>query len=529
MTYWNSLFAGVFLPLTIILYNILPQKHRAKVLLVASYIFFYSISGKLLVYLIATTIIMYALGLWLNKLQNKRDTILKETEKDKKKQIKEEYTKKQRKIVLLGIILLIGILVVLKYSSFLGTNINSFMKLLNLPFQFEIHKFLIPIGISFYTLQALSYIIDVYKGNIKADKNIGRVALFISFFPQIMEGPICRYSQTAEQLWKGERTSYQSLTFGLQRIAWGLMKKKVIADRLNPFIINVFDNYASYDGGIVAIGMILYTLQLYMDFSGTMDIVIGIAQIFGVKLPENFKQPFFSKTISEFWARWHITLGTWFRDYIYYPVSLTSKCKKITSAARKKIGNYYGPLIASAIALFCVWICNGIWHGAAWQYIFFGMYHFTLILSGRIVEPLVEKLSEKLHINRKGFIYKGLQIVRTTCLVFIGELFFRAHGLKSGIAMFTEMITNFSFNLIKDGTVFNLGLDVQDFIIVGVMVLVIFIISLLKEKGIKIRESIANKNIVIRWTIYYALILTIIIFGAYGIGYIPVDPMYAEF
>lgn len=529
MTYWNSLFAGVFLPLTIILYNVLPQKHRWKVLLVASYIFFWSISGKLLIYLLATTLIMYVLGLWLGKIQEKRDEILKNTEKEKKKQIKQEYIKKQRKVAILGAVLLIGILVVLKYSKFLGTNINSLMELLNLPIKLKIHKFLIPIGISFYTLQAVSYIVDVYKGNVKADKNLGRLALFISFFPQIMEGPICRYSQTAESLWEGKKTTYQSLTFGLQRIAFGLMKKKVIADRLNVFIISVFDNYAKYDGGIVAIGMILYTLQLYMDFSGTMDIVIGIAEIFGVKLPENFRQPFFSKTISEFWNRWHITLGAWFRDYIYYPVSLTEKCKKITSAARKKVGNYYGPLIASAIALFCVWICNGIWHGAAWQYIFFGMYHFTLILTGRIVEPISEKITEKLHINRKGFIFRSLQIIRTTCLVFIGELFFRAHGLKSGLEMFSKMVTNFSFNMIQNGTVLKLGLDIQDFIIVAVMVVVIFIIGLLKEKGIDIRKSISNKNIVIRWTIYYALILSIIIFGAYGIGYVPVDPMYAEF
>ena len=307
------------------------------------------------------------------------------------------------------------------------------------------------------------------------------------------------------------------------------MKKNIIADRLNPLIISVFTGYAEYDGGIVALGMIGYTLQLYMDFSGTMDMVIGIGEIFGVKLPENFRQPFFSKTISEFWTRWHITLGAWFRDYIFYPVSLTNRCKKITTSLRKKIGNFYGPLVSSSIALFCVWICNGLWHGEAWNYIFFGMYHFVLILLGRIIEPLVKKVNEKLKINNQNWLYKGLQMIRTTILVLIGELFFRAFGLQAGFTMFKEMITKFSFNLIGNGTFLKLGLDKGDFIIIAVTTIIVFITSILKEKGINIRERVSKKNIVIRWTLYFALIFMIIIFGAYGEGYVPVDPMYAQF
>ncbi len=529
MTYWGVSFLWVFLPLTIIIYNILPQKHRWKVLLVASGIFFWSISGKLIAYLIFTTIVMHEFGLWFAVIQKEKNEKLQNVEKEERKQIKQEYQKRQRKVLVFVSLIQIGIIAVLKYSGFFTSNINSLLSLLNIPIQLKINNFLIPIGISFYTLQAVSYMIDVYKEKIKPETNIGKLALFIGFFPQIMEGPICRYSETAEQLYKGEKVTYHTLTFGIQRMLYGLMKKMVIADRLNPIVCNIFENYAQYDGGIVAVGMILYTLQLYMDFSGTMDIAIGIAEMFGVKMPENFRQPFFSKTISEFWTRWHITLGTWFRDYIFYPVSLTEKCKKLTTKLRKKIGNFYGPLAASTIALFCVWICNGIWHGAAWSYIFFGMYHFTLILIGRIIEPLVKKVNEKLHINSNNFIYKGLQIVRTTILVFIGELFFRADGLSTGLVMFKEMVTKFSFNLIKDGTILQLGIDKADFIIVAIATVIIFIISLLKEKKINIRESIAKKNIVLRWTLYYALIIMIIVFGAYGIGYIPVDPMYAQF
>ena len=417
----------------------------------------------------------------------------------------------------------------LKYSKFLGTNINNLFELLNIPIRLTIPRFAMPIGISFYTLQAISYLVDVYKEKTKADRNLGRLALFISFFPQIMEGPICRYEQTAESLWKCERTTYIRLKFGLQRILFGLMKKVLVVDRVNPFILEVFNNYTNYDGGIIAIGMILYTVQLYMDFSGIMDIVIGVAEIFGVTMPENFRQPFFSKTISEFWTRWHITLGGWFRDYIYYPVSLTQKCKELTSKARKKIGNYYGPLLASTIALFCVWICNGLWHGAAWSYIFFGMYHFTLILLGRIIEPVTKKINAKLHIDSKKILYQFMQIIRTTILVFIGELFFRANGLKAGLEMFTKMIQKFSFEQILNGTVFKMGIDIHDIVLIAIVIIVVFIISLLKEKGINIRKAIANKNIVVRWSLYYALIISIIFFGTYGLGIVPLDPMYANF
>ena len=292
---------------------------------------------------------------------------------------------------------------------------------------------------------------------------------------------------------------------------------------------NIFENYSQYNGGIIASGMIFYTLQLYMDFSGTMDMVIGTGEVFGIKLPENFRQPFFSKNISEFWTRWHITLGAFFRDHIFYPLSLSEPLKKLTTNARKKLGKHYGPLLASAVALFCVWFCNGLWHGAAWSFIFFGMYHFGLILLGKIFEPQSNWITEKLHINRENPIFKGYQIVRTTILVFIGELFFRANSLTAGFEMFGKMFTNFTFKSFADGTILKLGMDIHDFIIIGIFTIVVFIISILHEKNISVREQISKKNIVIRWTIYYAIIIAIIVFGAYGAGYVPVEPMYANF
>ena len=264
MDYFNLLFIGAFLPLTIILYNIAPQKHRWKVLLISSYAFFWSISGVLIIYLLITTIIMYFFALWLDKIQRKRDEKLKTVEKEEKKGIRQLAIKKQRKVLALATMIMVGTLVVLKYTPFITDNVITLLEALKIETKLETIKFMIPIGISFYTLQALSYILDVYKERIKADRNIGRLALFIGFFPQIMEGPFCRYSETAETLWKCEKTSYKNLTFGLQRIALGFMKKKIIADRLNPIVDNIFLEYGNYDGGIVAVRYdIIYFAALY--------------------------------------------------------------------------------------------------------------------------------------------------------------------------------------------------------------------------------------------------------------------------
>lgn len=528
-SYYSLTFFLVFLPILMLIYNLFKAKKRWLVLLIASYIFFFLLSGKLIVYLLASTIIIYYTGLWLKKINNQTEIAITNLEKEEKKKIKEKFNKKKHHILIITLLIHIGILVFLKYSPFFATNINSLFKLFNLNCHIPVPKFFLPIGISFYTLQAISYTLDVYRGSIEADNKLGRLALYMAFFPQIMEGPICRYSETAEQLYAGNPITYHNFTFGFQRIFYGILKKCVIADRLNPLITNIFTNYGEFNGGIIALGAIAYTIQLYMEFSGTMDIVIGVAEIFNIKLPENFKRPFFSKTISEFWKRWHITLGAWFKDYIFYPISVSKPFRKFTLIARKKLGNYYGPVLAGIIALFTVWLLNGFWHGVGWQYILFGLYHFILILIGSLLSPLIKKITDKLHINRNSKIYHFLEIIKVCLFVFIGELIFRAEGLKACTTMLQSLFTNFSFVSFKDGTFLKLGIDVFDFIIVGITLLIIFVISLLEEKEINIRESIAKLNIIIRWTIYYIFILYIIIFGAYGAGYIPVDPIYANF
>lgn len=527
MNYVSLSYLIAFLPLVLLVYKIMPQKYRGLVLLLSSYTFFFLISRKLVIYLILSTVSIYCTGMYISYC--KKSYLKKEKDVHDISALKISFAKKKRIILLIGIVFNIGILVCLKYFNFIIGNINPILKVLEAPSLLSGWKFALPIGISFYTLQAVSYIVDVYQDKIEADNNLPRLALYMSFFPIIMEGPICRYSDTAEDLYGGKPLKYKNITFGIQRIIWGVFKNLVIADRLNILVKTVFDNYEKYGGIVVILAAVCYTFQLYMNFSGTIDITIGVGEIFGIKIPENFRQPFFSKTAAEFWQRWHITLGTWFKDYIFYPLSLTKFVKKLGKKTRKKFGKHIGQIIPSAITLFTVWLCNGIWHGDRWSYIFFGMYYFVLILFGKILEPLNHKILLFLKINKSNIFYKFLQILKMLMIIFTGELFFRANGLKAGLLMFQSIFTKFSWSNLVDGSILNLGVSYKDFVVVFIALIVVFVVGILNEKGVLIRERIASWNIFFRWNFYYASLLTVIIFGAYGEGYLPAELIYAGF
>lgn len=530
MTSFSSLaYLALFLPLSLVLYALMPARAKKYFLLVLSFAFYWLISGKLIIYLLLSIFSVHYFGLWLDRLNNEKKDALASCEREQRKQLKNKFQKKSRLALFLAAAVHIGTLLVLKYSPFFTENINSLISLVNIPFQFEIPSYLQPIGISFFSLQAFSYIFDVYRGTAKADTNIWRLSLYMSFFPQIVEGPICRYNQTAEQLWNVKQIKFENLTLGVERIAFGVMKKVVIADRLDPLVKAIFDRPEKFSGGLIAFTVLLYTVQLYTDFSGSMDAVMGAAQIFGIEMPENFRRPFFSKTISEFWQRWHITLGTWFKDYIFYPVTMSKPMKKLTGSARKKLGNHFGPLLAGSIALFCVWLSNGLWHGAGWNYIFFGMYHFALILCGSLIAPAVTSAAQKLHINRECFPYRVFQMLRTGLLVVVGEMFFRASSVRKGFYMLKKMFTNPVWQPVYTAGSKLIRVDNQDLWVVLAAVTLVFIIGILNEKGINVRASLQKKNVVLRWVLIYALIMFIFIFGAYGPDYIPVDPMYAGF
>lgn len=526
MSFFNPVFAFVFVPLVVIVYNLFPKKLRALVLLAISLLFFAFISRWLILYLLLSIVSIYLSGLGMQALEKKKKEILKTVEKEEKKAVKESCKRKKKLILVLCIMFNVTFLFMFKYFNFFAVNLNLLMDYFKIGHQITIVKHIAPIGISFYTLEALSYVLDIYYGKIEADKNIIRLALYLAFFPQLLEGPIARYQDTADALYAGNKVTFESFTFGYQRILYGFAKKLIIADRLNIIVKDVFEDFNSYNGITILVGVMSYMIMLYMEFSGTIDVVIGIGEMFGVKIPENFRQPFFAKNVSDFWTRWHISLGLWFKDYIFYPVSLSKSMKNLTSKAKKKLGNHYGPLVSGTVALLAVWLLNGLWHGAGWHYIVFGLYHFFMILMGNIFEPSVAKACEKLKIDRHKTGYRVFQSVKMSLLVFIGELFFRAPSLTVAFAMLGRM---FRFGAFRVSEFLTIKMDIKDLVVLILGLIGIFIMGLVREKGIDVRENVSKKKLWVRWAIYYVLILVILIFGAYGQGYVPVDPIYADF
>ncbi len=521
MSYTEPLYLFVFLPLALICYQAFPAKWRGKVLIVFSYFFFYSISKKLLIYLIATTLVTHHIGIWIDNL--------KAQEKDKTREEKKNLKAREKKVLILGIFIMLATLYYFKYWNFTIWNMNRVASFFSFHRNWMEHSILMPIGISFYTLQAIGYMADVYWGRVKADENLEKTALFLSFFPQIMEGPIARYTDIQDTMFKHESLTMPNLREGFIRIFWGLFKKLVIADRASIAVGIIFNNYAQYNGAMILVGAVAYTVQLYMEFSGCMDIVIGSGKMFGIVLPENFRQPFFAISASEFWKRWHITLGAWFKNYIFYPVSTSKLIRDWNHFGKKHFGKYVVKMGTVAIALFPVWLSNGIWHGARWGYIFYGMYYFIIIMFEISTEPLRDLFAKALHINIKSWGYRLFQTLKLWIIVVIGEMFFRAGGFHTGLHMFKSIFQNFSLSQISNVSLLKLGLDGADYLVIFLGVIIVFAVDLLKENGYSGIKMICSRSYPERCFILLVMIVTVVVFGAYGEGYQAVDLIYAGF
>lgn len=522
MAYTSYVYLTLFLGLSFLLYTIFPKKYKWIVLLSASYLYYIAASRLwLIVFLFLTTVSIYISAIWIDRIHDLFNSVKKLLDREQKKVFKQKLLWQKKMVVILMLIINIGILAFLKYYNFFAEVLN-FALLDYLHISAPMLKLFLPLGISFYTLQAISYVIDVYRGKYKADHCFCRVALFLSFFPTIVEGPIARYDEVAYQLYEGHSYDYDNLTQGTQLILWGMFKKIVIADRANMLVNHVFNDYQSYSGLSVVFAIVFYTIQLYTEFSGCMDIVRGSAQLFSVHLPENFRQPFFAKSINEFWQRWHMTLGSWLRDYVFYSVSLSNPFKKFSHFVKSHGNEYISKLLPATTALFFVWICNGLWHGASLKYVMYGMYYYSIMVIGMYMEPLFKKV----HVYKDKAIYKVCQILRTVLIVNIGMLIFRADTLSIAYDMFISCFIDFHFDITP---LAHLGLSVLDIIVVLIGVMIVFIVGLMKEKGIHIRESVAKWHIIPRWTFYIVWLFIVIIFGAYGRGYDIVSFIYAQF
>lgn len=508
-----------FVLILLVVYYLIPQKYRWTILLIGSLVYYYLSSGKLIIFIILSTIIIYLIGLVLNKY-NEKISDLKESslKDDEKKLLKEKYTKYKKRFILLGVLLNISGIVFTKYLGFVIENINNLLNITPLNFNIPIFKILVPLGISYYTLEAISYIVDIYRGKYAASKNIFKVALYLLYFPKIIEGPISRFNELSKEFYENNKLDFSKIIIGLDLVIYGLFKKMVIADRAGIYVNQVF---GSTTGGLTTIvAMILYTVQIYAEFSGCIDIIRGVSMLFGIKLPLNFKRPFFSKSIQEFWTRWHISLGAWIKEYVFFPVSLSKMNTKVCMFCKQKLTPYLYKFIATAFPLLFVWLVNGIWHGASYKYIAYGMYYYVVMMLGLLTKPCTDWLTKKLKLS--GALLKTIQILRTIILVIIGMTLFRANTITEFISMLGSIFH-------KGSGILDYGLVRIDFIILIICNLLILIVGILEEKKIINIEEGFTKNPLIRSCIYTLLLCVIIIFGIYGEGYDASNFIYGAF
>ena len=338
MSYISITFLA-FVCVMFLLYFLLPKRMQWVVLLIGSYVFYIAAGWKFVPFLVLTTVTVFLVGLWLGKTNDsyKADLAARKESltREEKTVLKNRYIRKKRWILASGLILNFGVLAFLKYFNFFAENVTALFGKLHMDASVPQLELLLPLGISFYTFQAMGYLIDVYRGKYAPDRNLAKFALFVSFFPQIVQGPISRYDQLAHQLYAPHKFDYTRFKHGVELILWGYFKKLVIADRAAILTSYVLQNRADFAGLEIAVTVLVFMAQVYADFSGGMDISIGIAECCGIEMVQNFRRPHFAKSIAEYWRRWHITLGSWMKDYVLYPISLSKAFAKLGKKTRK--------------------------------------------------------------------------------------------------------------------------------------------------------------------------------------------------
>lgn len=518
---FTSLNFLIFALITVCIYYIVPRNWRWVELLAASYAFYLISSPKTFIFVLLTTAITFLGGSYIGKCNLSHKAYMEEHKselsREEKKAAKANSQKKKRRMVVLILVLDFGVLAALKYFRY-------YLQAMGL---FDTGSLLIPLGISFYTFQSAAYIFDLYRNKIEPDRNIAKFALFTAFFPQIVQGPISRYDQLAHQLYEGHRFDYTNLTHGAQLILWGFFKKIIIADRAAILVNQVFDNYADYTGGAVFMALLFYMIQIYADFSGGIDIARGLAQCMGINMTHNFLRPYFAHDLSEFWNRWHISLSHWCRDYIFYPVAMSKHFGKAGKSLRSVLGDRVGKLFPVIIAQFCTFLTIGLWHGAEFKYIAYGLYNGIVIVSGLLLEPVFKKIISALHINEKSRAWQGFRIIRTFFVVMAGRVFPKAASFSVAISMFFSMF-KLNYGVPFGDTMMNMGLTYIDYLIILVCCIIWFIISVYEERCARteggsgenaIRNMLSEKPLALRWAVLLAGFSFVLALGIYGPGY----------
>lgn len=437
---------------------------------------------------------------------------------------------KRKKILTVGIaIVLVGLFIYKEnwlFFDLIGIIVeNTTHNELSSAFLFE------PIGISYFSLTIIAYMCDVYWGMIEREKNPFKLFTVCMFFPLLTSGPIIKYGEVADKILEGHKFEYRNICFGSQRIIWGLFKKIVISERLAILVDTIYGDYEQYAGFYILIAVFLFVLQLYTDFSGWIDIMLGIAELFGVELPENFDMPFLSRTIAEFWRKWHITMGRWLKEYMFYPMLRCKSWNELGKTCRNKFGKKLGKKISTWCALMITWILIGTWHGTGFNYIFgVGIYMGVIIIFSEMIEPFSKRIKSKLGIEDNSIIWTSFQRVRTFMLFAVGLSFFRAKDFADGILLWKALFKVFNPEIIWDGAILQLGLSKYNMIVlIGACIIMIlaYIISYKQQKSI--REIVASRNLIIRWCLYWAIIMIVLVFGVYGPEYDASSFIYGAF
>ena len=494
---FNSVHFLIFFPAVALFYYVLPHKARRVWLLVASYFFYMSWNPKYALFLAVSTIITYLSGLLIGRPGSPEN---------------EGKRNRQRKYwVALSVILNLAILVFVKYFDFAIYSVNRIFQYIGVRTLSPSFDVILPVGISFFTFQSLTYTIDVYRGESAVEKNPVRYALFVSFFPLLISGPIERSKNLLPQISEKHSFDYSSAKNGLIRMAWGYFQKAVIADRIAVIVNQVFDNYQQYSGFYIVIAAVLFAIQLYCDFSAYSDLAIGAAQIMGFRVKENFRQPYFAKSIREFWRRWHISLSSWFRDYLYIPLG-GGRCSRL-----KKYRN-----------IMITFLISGLWHGASWNFVVWGGLHGVFQIIGDRLGDFKNRVYGKLKVKSEPFSFRLGQAIVTFILVDFAWIFFRATGISAAFGTVKNMFSSFNPWIIFDGSLYELGLDHKEFLIAGAAILILFIVDRIRSRR-DILKGLSSQNAVFRWAVYLILVSSILMFGVYGNDYVQTQFIYFQF
>lgn len=506
------------------LYYLVPQRHKWQILLAAGLVFYVIGLRGIPVSLFLTCITTYTCGLYLQKsLTLQREALVHCTDKESKKQLKHGFEKKRKLVQILYFALNLGALLFYKYT------------VVALPFFEEwgvstgfLQKVIMPLGISFYTLTAIGYVVDVGREQCDAQENPWKVLLFLSYFPAVTQGPFNRFAKLKEEFEREHVFDYDRMLRGIQRFVWGAFKKLVIADRIGLFVDTVFASESlEVPGSIFAVAVVFYMLQLYADFSGYMDMALGVSETFDINLPENFKRPYFSKSVAEFWRRWHITLGTWFKDYVMFSFVMSGTGRKITKAGKKRwpvMGRHIVPIMGTML----VWLLTGMWHGRTISYILWGVYYGLIMSVSLVLETRYAVWKEKLHV-KDGRFYEFFCMARTWLIVFAADVLIRSESLAQAGMIYRALLTRLDVGALFSKTVTSYGISKYGFVLLLAALCLWLVVSLWEEQGKDVRAYLAGWPMPVRWCCYYGILLVVLVTGIYGGGYDTAAFMYQSF